>query len=102
MVARLSIDREALTELCRRHGIRRLALFGSVLRDDFRSGSDVDVLLDFEPEVDRKLTYFKLARVQAQLERLFGRRVEVSLANALDEALRQEILRTSEVQYDAA
>ncbi len=49
MGAKIAVDREKLVDLCHRYHIRRLALFGSVLRDDFRPGSDVDVLVEFEP-----------------------------------------------------
>lgn len=50
MSARIQIDRERVADFCRRHQVRQLALFGSVLRDDFRPDSDVDVLVDFAPE----------------------------------------------------
>jgi uncharacterized protein len=48
--AAISVDREAIADFCRRHHIRKLSLFGSVLRDDFRPDSDVDVLIEFEPD----------------------------------------------------
>ena len=102
MVARISVNQKELIAFCRRHGIRKLAFFGSVLREDFRPESDIDVLVEFEPEVDRQLTYFRMARAQLELEQLLGRAVELSLANALDHRLRDEILQTAEVQYDAA
>jgi len=47
--SKLVVPREAITDFCRRHHIRKLALFGSVLRDDFRPDSDIDVLVEFEP-----------------------------------------------------
>ncbi len=102
MVARVPLNHDELAAFCRRHRIRKLSLFGSVLRDDFTPHSDVDVLVEFEPETDRQLTYFILASVQFELERLVGRRVDLTLANALDRHVRDEILRTAEVQYDAA
>src|SRR3712207_7412550 len=56
-MARIAVDRERIAEFCRKHHIRKLAFFGSVLRDDFRPDSDVDVLVEFEPgHVDRKST----------------------------------------------
>lgn len=70
MVPRIPVNQKELIAFCRRQGIRKLAFFGSVLREDFRPGSDVDVLVEFEPEVDRHLTCFRLARMQAVLERL--------------------------------
>ncbi|MEX0643124.1 MAG: nucleotidyltransferase domain-containing protein [Pirellulales bacterium] len=102
MVARVSLNPDELAAFCRQHGIRKLAFFGSVLRADFSPQSDVDVLLEFEPEADRRLSYFRLARIQLELEQLLGRRVDLTLTNALDQHLRQEILQSAEVQYDAA
>ena len=102
MVARISLSPQDMSAFCRRHRIRRLAFFGSVLRDDFTPQSDVDVLVEFEPEADRRLTYFQLGRIQLEMEQLLGRRVELSLANALDQSVCDEILQTAEVQYDTA
>ena len=69
------MDRERIAELCRRHHIRRLALFGSVLRDDFRPDSDVDVLVDFEPGAPIGLREFLEA--QDELQVVFGRPVDL-------------------------
>jgi len=71
VVASLPITDEQLADYCRRHGIRRLALFGSVLRDDFGPGSDVDVLVDFEPG-DR--SFRALLEAKDELSALLGGR----------------------------
>jgi uncharacterized protein len=68
-------SKETLAAFCRRHGIRELALFGSVLREDFRPDSDVDVLVDFEPEAHHGL--FDLASMQAELEQILRRKVDL-------------------------
>ncbi len=103
MTMHLPIDTDAIAPVCQRHGIRRLSLFGSILRADFDPGrSDVDVLVQFTPQADAALTYFKLATVQGDLEEVLGRPVDLSLANALDPLLRDRILATAEVCYDAA
>lgn len=102
MAKHLAIDQAALAGFCKKHGIAKLSLFGSVLRDDFGPGSDVDVLVEFEAGADRALTYFELAKMQLELEELFGRPVDLSLANALDRYLRDAILSSAQVQYDAA
>ena len=103
MPAKIPIDREALAAFCQKHRIRRLSLFGSVVRDDFDpKRSDVDVLVEFEPGVERGMTYFRLAGIQQELSELFGRSAEVVLASSLDRYLRQDILNTAEVQFDAA
>ena len=70
----ISIDRDAVTAFCRRHHIKRLALFGSVLRDDFRPDSDVDVLVEFEPGHVPGLDFVTIEREFSGL--LQGRRVE--------------------------
>jgi predicted nucleotidyltransferase len=79
MAARIHIDRERIAELCRKHHIRRLSLFGSVLRDDFRPDSDVDVLVEFEPGHTPGLAFFHMAE---ELEELIGRRVDLNTGNA--------------------
>ena len=98
----LPIDRDALAAFCKRHRIVKLSLFGSVLREDFGPGSDVDVLVEFEAEADRALTYFALAGMRFELEEMFGRQVDLTLASALDRGLEREILSSAKVQYVAA
>ena len=61
----IAIDRERIAEFCRRHRIRKLSLFGSVLREDFRPDSDVDILVELEP--DRRVGYFGLAGMEQEL-----------------------------------
>jgi hypothetical protein len=103
MTRHLTYSPEDLASLCRRHGIERLFFFGSVLRDDFDpERSDVDVLVAFTPEVEARLTYLRLGGIAAELEDLLGRRVDLSLANSLDRRMRDSILASAEVQYDAA
>ena len=100
MRAGLSIDREALTAFCRRHHIRRLALFGSVLREDFRPDSDIDVLVEFEP--GHRVGLVRFAHIQNELSDLFGRRVDLKTPQSLSRYFRQEVLDSAEVHYDAA
>jgi predicted nucleotidyltransferase len=73
MTARIEMPREALAEFCRKHHVRKLALFGSVLRDDFRPDSDVDVLVEFEPGT--RAGYLKLAGMELELSEFVGRKV---------------------------
>jgi predicted nucleotidyltransferase len=68
---RHKIDTEALAELCQRYHVRDLSLFGSVLRDDFRNDSDVDVLVEFEPEAPVGL--FQYSGLRFERAELFGR-----------------------------
>lgn len=73
--AQINIPKEKIAEFCRKWKISELALFGSVLGDDFRPDSDVDVLVDFESGSDRD--YEQLQRMKEELERLFGRPVDL-------------------------
>ena len=74
MVAHVSIDRDRISNFCRRHHIRRLALFGSVLRDDFRPDSDVDVLVEFDP---RHIPGMEFLTMDQELTALLGRKVDL-------------------------
>lgn len=100
MSPKVHFDHDHLARFCQEHGIRRLALFGSVLRDDFRPDSDVDVLVEFEP--GRTPDLFTMAEMQLDLSDLIGRQVDLRTAGDLSRYFRQEILDTAEVQYFAA
>jgi uncharacterized protein len=98
---RLSIEPETLSQLCRRHHIRRLSLFGSVLRGTNQAESDVDLLVEFEPGGAPGL--LGLAALEAELSDLLGgRRVDLRTAGDLSRHFRDEVVRTAEVQYAAA
>ncbi len=99
---RLHISLEAIANFSQQHQIIELALFGSVLRDDFRSDSDVDVLVTFVP--DAKISLFDLVEIQDQLCELFTRSVDLiekpTIKNSPNWIRRQEILKTAIVIYD--
>jgi uncharacterized protein len=98
MPARIPIDREAIAAFCRRHHIRRMALFGSVLRDDFRPDSDVDVLVEFEPE--HVPTFFDLAAIEEELIPLLGgHRPDLVTFKYLSRHIRDEVLSIAEPLY---
>jgi len=98
MQERISIDRKRIAAFCRRHHIRRLALFGSVLRDDFGPDSDVDVLVEFEPEHVPGL--LRLARMERELSPLLdGRKVDIRTPQDLSRYFRDEVLAAAEVHY---
>ena len=96
--ARISVDEDRLAELCRRHYIRRLALFGSVLRPDFRPESDVDVVVEFEPG---HVPGFGFVDVQAALSELLGRRVDLHTPHSLSKYFREQVLAEAGVLYAA-
>ena len=95
----LLLPREKLAELCRQNHIRRLALFGSVLRDDFQPDSDVDVLVEFEPGTRIGLRFFEL---EQELSELFGRKVDLNTPGFLGRRIREHALAEAEVQYESS
>ena len=97
--AKIQVPKSRIAEFCRRHHIRRLALFGSVLRDDFRPGSDVDVLVEFEPGTRVGLRFFAMER---ELSEILGREVDLNTRGFLSDAILETALAEAEVQYDMA
>jgi predicted nucleotidyltransferase len=96
----IAIPYDAIHALCEKHHIRRLSLFGSVLRDDFRSDSDVDVLVEFEPGT--RVTYLDLASIQLELSDLMGRSVDLGMPHTLSPYIRQRVLDQARVIYERA
>lgn len=100
MNAQLPVDRDALAKLCREHHIRKLSLFGSVLKGTDKPGSDIDLLVEFEPQ--RAPGLLGLAAIEAELSALLGgRRVDLRTAQDLSRHFRDEVVRTAAVQYAA-
>ncbi len=97
--SRFRIDDATLAAFCRKHHIRRLALFGSVLRDDFTPESDIDVLVEFEPGRTPGLAFFGM---QDELSEIVGRRVDLNTAACLSRYFRDEVLAEAEVLYEQA
>jgi len=85
-------------EFCRKHHIKRLALFGSVLRDDFQKESDVDVLVEFDPGHVPGFAFFAL---EQELSEILERRVELHTPQFLSPYFRNRVLEEAEVQYVA-
>ena len=97
MSVQIPIDRDKVASFCRRHRIRKLALFGSVLRDDFRPDSDVDTLVEFEPGV--AVGFIRLASMELLLSEILERKVDLRTPADLSRYFRQEVLQSAEVQY---
>lgn len=91
------MDRHRLAAFCRRHRIRKLSLFGSVLRDDFRLDSDIDVLVEFAPGAVVGL--LQLAGMEIELSEMLGRKVDLRTPAELSPYFRQSVLDSAEVQY---
>ena len=93
--------RQEVAALCRRHHVRKLSLFGSVLRSDFGPRSDIDVLVEFDPQ--HIPGFFRLSEMADELSRIFdGRRVDLRTPQDLSRYFRAEVLAHSEVQYAAS
>jgi uncharacterized protein len=101
MKTQISIPREKIAEFCQRRHIRRLALFGSVLRPDFSPKSDVDVLVEFDQRY--RITLFDMVHMQEELETLFGRKVDLiseqGLRTSRNYLRKDAILNSAQVVY---
>ena len=95
----IKIPRERIKKFCRAHGIRRLALFGSVLRDDFRPESDIDVLIEFQSGVRVGLAFIRL---QDELSEILGHKVDLNTPGSISKYFRRQVLDEAEDLYVAA
>lgn len=96
----ISIPTDVIADFCRRHGIARLALFGSVLREDFGPESDIDVLVEFAP--DRVPGLIRLAGMELELSALLGRRADMNTPGCLSKYFVDEVLREAVPIYESA
>jgi len=92
----VEISQDQMADFCRRHHIRRLALFGSVLRDDFQLDSDVDVLVEFEAGHSPGFAFFSM---EEELSKLLGRKAELHTPNFLSRYFRDKVQAEAETQY---
>lgn len=99
MPTHIHLDRGRIAEFCRRNRIRRLSLFGSVLRDDFGPDSDVDMLVEFEPGV--RIGLLCIAALEIELSEMLGRKVDLRTPEDLSRHFREKVLAQAEVQYAA-
>src|SRR4051812_11287330 len=95
----IHIDRAKLADFCRRHHIRKLSLFGSVLRDDFGPDSDIDVLVEFAPGHVPGLAFFTM---EAELSRILGRKVDLNTPQFLSRSFHDDVQAAAKVQYEQA
>jgi predicted nucleotidyltransferase len=96
---RISVDSAVIADFCRRHHVRRLAFFGSVLRNDFGPESEVDVLVEFEPGHVPGLAFLAM---EEELSAILGRKVDLNTPGFLSPYFRDRVLREAEVQYAQA
>lgn len=90
---RLGLSGDMIAEFCERHSIQKLSLFGSVLRDDFRADSDINVLVEFEP--GKRLTFFDLGDAEQELSDLLGRQVDFVEKELLNEYIRDNVIASA-------
>lgn len=98
MAVHIPIPHVQIRHFCRRHRIRRLSLFGSVLRPDFGPASDIDLLAEFEPGA--RVTLFDLVDMQDELAALLGREIDLTTPDGLDRYIRAGVLASAQVIYD--
>lgn len=94
----LNVAKDRIMEYCEKYQVRRLALFGSVLRDDFGPESDVDVLVEFEPGTT--VGFFKFMEMQNELSDLLGREVDLNTAGFLSRHFRDDVIEMAEAIYE--
>ena len=95
---KVKLPKPKIADFCRRHHIRVLAVFGSALRDDFRPDSDLDVLVEFDPEHTPGLAFFGM---EQELSEMLGRKVDLNTPQFLSPYFREQVLAEAEVQYAA-
>lgn len=91
------LDHDQITGFCRRNRVSKLALFGSILRADFKANSDVDMLVEFEPEA--KVGLIRLAELEAELSQMVGRKVDLRTPAELSRYFRQQVTESAATLY---
>lgn len=100
MKANLSMQREALAAFYQKHGTRRFAIFGSALRDDLGPESDIELLVEFDPE--HIPTLFDIASMEQELSYMLGgQKVDLRTPEDLSRYFRDQVLAEAKVQYAA-
>jgi len=97
LTGNLALPMAGIIEICRRYPVQKLSVFGSVLRDDFAPGSDVDMLVEFQPGA--RVGYFELAEIEIELSDLLGRKVDLMTPECVSRYFRDEVLAEAEAIY---
>lgn len=96
----IDVAQDRVAAFCRRNGVRKLAVFGSVLTDRFSDASDVDLLVEFDP--GERVGYLRMAAMERELSTMFGgRKVDLRTPQELSRYFRDEVVRTAVIQYAA-
>jgi uncharacterized protein len=99
MKIQIDLPMDRLIDFCKENQIQKMALFGSVLREDFSHDSDIDILVEFKPGAKVGLNFFSMEK---ELSDILGRKVDLNTPGFLSKHFRDEVLREAEVLYDAA
>src|SRR5437868_3279398 len=99
MLNGVEFDEQKLAQFCRRHGVMRLAIFGSILSDDFAPDSDIDLLVEFKP--GERISLFDIGGMIMELREQFGRDVDLQTPNDLSTRFREKVLRSARPLYAA-
>ncbi len=95
---RINITEEQIADFCQRNHIRKFAFYGSVLRDDFRPDSDIDVLVEFEP--DQPIGLMEVVGMERRLSELMGRKVDLRTPKELSRYFRDKVIWEAETLYE--
>ncbi len=93
-----NLTKEQIADFCKKNQIRKFAFYGSVLRDDFRSDSDVDVLVEFEPK--QPIGLMEVVGIEMELSEMMGRKVDLRTPEDLSKYFRDKVIVGAEVQYE--
>lgn len=99
MESPFEIDQAAIKAICLRYGVQKLSLFGSAIHGDFGPDSDVDLLVEFQP--DQQVGYFRLTELQLALEDVIGRKVDLRTPGELSRYFREQVMQEAVIQYAA-
>ncbi len=94
----ITLPQAELQAFCKRNPIQKMAFFGSVLRNDFRAESDVDILIELEPGVP--VGFFKFVEMQDELSQIIGRTVDLNTPHSLSRHFRQKVLQSAQIIYE--
>lgn len=93
----IEINQAALKDICTRYGVQKLSLFGSAIHDNFGPDSDVDLLVEFQPE--QQVGYFRLTELQLELEDVIGRKVDLRTSGEVSRYFREQVMQEAVIQY---
>src|SRR5574341_976040 len=98
MIDQITLPKEAISAFCKKHHIRKLSLFGSILRDDFTPESDIDVLVEFDP--DQPVGFFEFCAMQDELSEIMERKIDLHTPGSLSCHFQKKVLALAKVIYE--